>query len=70
MELDELNKLEQKVKNLVDTLQLLKTENQRLKKELETSQKESHSNREERNEIKKKVANLINLIDAIEKQQE
>lgn len=67
MELEELNRLEQKVKYLVDTLKRLKKENENLKLQLEQSKKESSLKNEERLEIKKKVTTLIELIDSIEK---
>jgi septation ring formation regulator EzrA len=66
MELDELNKLEDKVKNLVENLKRLNSENQSLKLELEQMKKESSVNNEERIEIKKKVNTLIELIDSLE----
>ncbi|UCH92914.1 MAG: hypothetical protein JSV88_21835 [Candidatus Aminicenantes bacterium] len=67
MELEELNRLEEKVKYLVDTLKRLKKENENLKLQLEQSKKESSLKNEERLEIKKKVTTLIELIDSIEK---
>jgi len=67
MELNELTKLEEKVKNLVDNLQHLKEENQQLKLELEKSHKETSLKDEERQEIRKKVTTLIQLIESIEK---
>lgn len=67
MELDELNKLEEKVRHLVNNLVQLKSENEKLKVELVQSQKESSLKNEERLEIKKKVSALIDIIDAIEK---
>lgn len=67
MELDELNKLEEKVKNLVDSLKRLKEENGNLKLQLQKIKKESALKNEERIEIKNKVTTLIELIDSIEK---
>jgi len=67
MELDELNQLEEKVRNLVNTLKLLKNENKNLQLQLEQLKKESSGKNEERLEIKKKVTTLIELIDSIEK---
>ena len=67
MELDELNQLEKKIRNLVNTLKLLKDENKNLQLQLEQLKKESSGNNEERLEIKKKVTTLLELIDSIEK---
>lgn len=67
MELEELTKLEEKVKNLVDSLKHLKEENENLKVQLEQLKNESSLKNEERVEIKKKVTTLIALIDSIEK---
>jgi septation ring formation regulator EzrA len=66
MELDELNKLEEKVKTLVDNLKRLKEENQHLKLELQHVKKESSIKNDERIEIKKRVTTLIKLIDSLE----
>ena len=67
MELEELNRLEEKVKNLVDSLKHLKEENENLKMQLAQLKKESSLKNEERLEIKNKVTTLIALIDSIEK---
>ncbi|MFC2145953.1 cell division protein ZapB [Acidobacteriota bacterium] len=67
MELEELNKLEEKVKNLVDNSKRLKEENENLKMQLQQIKKDSSVKNEERLEIKKKVTTLIALIDSIEK---
>ena len=67
MELEELNKLEEKVKNLVDRSKLLKEENEHLKTQLQQLKKDSTIKNEERLEIKKKVTTLIALIDSLEK---
>lgn len=68
MELDELNQLEEKVKNLVDDLKRLKGENEHLKRELQQMKKESTGKNQERIEIKKRVTTLIELIDSLEDQ--
>ncbi len=65
MELDELSKLEEKVRSLVDNLKRLKDENEKLKLELDRLAKESSFNNDERNKIRKKVTTLIELIDSI-----
>lgn len=67
MELDDLIKLEEKVKHLVNSLQLVRQENGRLQNELELLKKESSTTNQERLQIKKKVETLIELIDSIEK---
>jgi len=67
MDLNDLDKLELKVKSLVDNLILVKEENRRLQTELEQSRNQSSVNTQERQEIKKKVETLIELIDSIEK---
>ncbi len=66
MELDEFNKLEEKVIYLVENLKHLKAENENLKEELGKLKKESSLKNEERSEIKKKVTTLIQLIDSLE----
>jgi hypothetical protein len=67
MELDELVKLEEKVKNLVGSLKRFKDENEKLKLELDQLQKESSTSNDERIQIRKKVTTLIELIDSLEK---
>jgi FtsZ-binding cell division protein ZapB len=67
MELEELNKLEEKVKNLVDRSKHLKEENENLKMQIQQLKKDSTVKNEERSEIKKKVTTLIALIDSLEK---
>ncbi|MCP5105972.1 MAG: hypothetical protein GY950_21475 [bacterium] len=68
MDIEELNKLEEKVNNMVNQLKLLKDENKKLKSDIAKFSKESSVNTEERNRIKKKVTTLIELIDSIEKE--
>ncbi len=67
MEFNDLNQLEEKVKNLVVNLKLVRDENKSLQKELELLKTQYSSNNQERLEIKKKVETLIELIDSIEK---
>jgi len=67
MELEELNKLEDKVKNLVDRSKQLKEENENLKVQMQQLKKDSTIKNQERLEIKKKVTTLIALIDSLEK---
>ncbi|MCP5048014.1 MAG: hypothetical protein GY940_12630 [bacterium] len=66
MELNGLNQLEEKVKNLVNNLKLAREENERLKTELGQLKEESTVSGQERQQIKKKVETLIQMIDSIE----
>ncbi|MGE5343656.1 MAG: cell division protein ZapB [Candidatus Omnitrophota bacterium] len=68
MELDELNKLEEKVKNLVENLKHFRDENEKLKTEIQQLQHESSINNDERTQIKSKVNTLIEMIDSLEKE--
>ncbi len=70
MNIDELNKLEEKVKEMVNGLKLLKDENKKLKAELEELKKVASLSTEERTRIKEKVTTLIEMIDSIEIEQE
>ncbi len=66
MQLEDLNQLEVKVKNLVNHLKIVKDENTRLQNEINTLKKVSTVNDEERLLVKKKVETLIEMIDSIE----
>ena len=66
MDIDEFNKLEEKVSNLVNSLKLLKNENKKMKHELAELKKGASQLDTERDEIRKKVTSLIELIDSIE----
>ncbi len=66
MNIEELNKLEEKVNNMVNSLKILKNENEKLQLEIDELKNESSLNAEERTQIKDKVSNLIQLIDSIE----
>jgi uncharacterized protein YukE len=68
MEIDELDKLEVKVNNMVNQLKSVKDENKKLKSQLELLKKETSVNTEERNLIKQKVTALIDLLDSIEQE--
>jgi len=68
MEWDEMNRLEEKVKSLVDNLKRLKEENGNLRQELQQIKNESASKNQERIEIRKRVTTLIQLIDSLEDQ--
>ncbi len=67
MEMDEFNKLEDKIKKLVVKLKQLTGENQTLKEKLAGFKNQSSSYDQERSDIKKKVSHLIDLIESIEK---
>lgn len=67
MDIEHMDKLEEKVKHLVDSLKQAKEENQKLHAQVESLKKQSSSNDQERNQIKDKVEKLIQLIDSIEK---
>ena len=67
MEIEELNKLEEKVKSLLNRMKNMHDENIKLKSEIEEMKKQSTLNNQERTQIEKKVTTLIKLIDSIEK---
>ncbi len=66
MNIEELNKLEEKINLLVQSQKSLREENSRLKAEIEKHQQQSSLNAEEQNQIRQKVSTLIQLIDSIE----
>ncbi len=66
MDINEFGKLENKIKNIVSNYMQLKEENQKLKQELESIKRNKAENDKERNEIKKKIKSLIDIIDSIE----
>lgn len=66
MDIEEFNKLEEKVKNLVGVLKHLKDENKKLKIEMSDYKKGASELDKERNEVKLKVKSLIELIESIE----
>jgi FtsZ-binding cell division protein ZapB len=66
MDIEEFNKLEEKVNNLVNSLKVIKNENKKLKLELSELKKGASQLDIERDEIRKKVTSLIELIDSIE----
>lgn len=68
MEIDELDKLEEKVNHMVNQLKAVKDENKKLKSQLDSLKKETSVNTEERNQIKQKVTALIDLLDSIEQE--
>jgi len=66
MSLKEFDKLAEKIGGLVQNMRLLKEENQRLQKELQEMERTMSSKDGERNEIKKKISTLLELVDSIE----
>ena len=66
MSLKDFDKLEEKISRLVNGLKTLRDENQKMKKELQTIKQDSSQRDGEKNEIKKKIAALIQLVDSIE----
>ena len=66
MDIEEFNKLEEKVKNLVGVLKHLKDENKKLTIEMSEYKKGASELDKERNEVKLKVKSLIELIESIE----
>ncbi|MDQ1351832.1 MAG: hypothetical protein QG657_2137 [Acidobacteriota bacterium] len=68
MNIEELDKLEGKINHMVNKLKLLKDENKKLTTEIEDLKKETTLNSDERNQVKQKVAALIELIDSLEQE--
>jgi len=66
MSLKDFDKLEEKIGRMVHGLKTLREENQKLKKELQTIRQDSSQRDGEKNEIKKKITALIQLVDSIE----
>ena len=66
MSLKDFDKLEEKISRLVSGLKMLRDENQKMKKELQSIKHDSSQRDGEKNEIKKKIAALIQLVDSIE----
>jgi FtsZ-binding cell division protein ZapB len=66
MSLKDFDKLEEKISRLIQSLKALKNENQKLHKELQSIKQDSSQRDGEKNEIKKKIAALIELVDSIE----
>lgn len=67
MDIEHMDKLEEKVRHLVNSLKQAKEENQKLQAQVETLKKQSSSSDQERVQIKSKVEKLIQLIDSIDK---
>lgn len=66
MNIEELDKLEEKINDMVNKLKGLKDENKTLTAENEELKKETSLNSHERDQVKQKVATLIELIDSLE----
>ncbi|HLP46852.1 MAG TPA: cell division protein ZapB [Candidatus Kapabacteria bacterium] len=66
MNIEELDKLEGKINDMVYRLKGLKDENKKLIAENEELKKETSLNSHERDQVKQKVATLIELIDSLE----
>jgi len=66
MNIEDLDKLEAKVKSLVNNLEILKNENTALKEKMKELRDETSMNNSEKDQIKKKVESLIKLIESIE----
>ena len=66
MNLKDFDKLEEKISRLVNGLKTLRDENQKMKKELQSIKQDSSQRDGDKNEIKKKIAALIELVDSIE----
>lgn len=61
----EFDKLEEKINRLIAGMKALREENQKLKKELLETQRDSSQREGEKTEIRKKIASLISLVDSI-----
>ena len=66
MDMEEFNKLEEKVTSLIKNLKSLKDENNKLKSQLSQFKLGATELDKERTEIKNKVQSLIDIIDSIE----
>lgn len=66
MNIEELDKLEGKIYDMVNRLKGLKDENMKLSAEIEELKKETSLNSHERDQVKQKVTTLIELIDSLE----
>ena len=66
MEVIEFDKLEKKIKNLVEELKDLKSTNKQLNEKLLNVNQDLSLTQKNENLIKQKVDNLINIIDSID----
>jgi FtsZ-binding cell division protein ZapB len=62
----EFDKLEEKISRLVQCVKTLRSENERLKKELDGVKSDSAQRDGERVEVRKKIAALLQLVESIE----
>ncbi len=67
--MESLNKLEDKIREMVSNLELLKKENEKLKKTINEISREHKLGETEKEQIKKKVTALIGLIDSIKNEE-
>ncbi len=65
MSFKEFDKLEEKITRLIAGMKALRDENQKLKKELQETKRDSSQREGEKSEIRKKIASLIDLVDSI-----
>jgi regulator of replication initiation timing len=65
MSFKEFDKLEEKITRLITGMKALRDENQKLKKELQEIKHDSSQRDNEKTEIRKKIASLIDLVDSL-----
>jgi FtsZ-binding cell division protein ZapB len=65
MSFKEFDKLEEKINRLISGMKALRDENQKLKKELQEIKHDSTQRDSEKNEVRKKIASLIDLVDSL-----
>lgn len=65
MSFKEFDKLEEKINRLIAGMKALRDENQKLKKELQEIKHDSSQRDSEKNEVRKKIASLIDLVDSL-----
>jgi regulator of replication initiation timing len=61
----EFDKLEEKINRLVTGMKALREENQKLKKEMQEIKHDTSQRDSEKNEVRKKIASLIDLVDSL-----
>ncbi len=61
----EFDKLEEKINRLITGMRALREENQKLKKELQEIKHDTSQRDSEKNEVRKKIASLIDLVDSL-----
>jgi FtsZ-binding cell division protein ZapB len=65
MSFKEFDKLEEKINRLISGMKALRDENQKLKKELQEIKHDSSQRDNEKSEVRKKIASLIDLVDSL-----